>query len=123
MGLADANYPNYAGNPQTNLSDYPDVPAETGIAHASDYNKLDNEILKHQQLLSGFGWENLSSQISTGNKIFKTAHNFRGDSLMIFANRTLLIYNVDYTVTGPDEFTLTETMDYVTRMMVVYFRS
>ena len=123
MSAEDAQYPSYTGNPQANAVEYTDIPSETDVAHASDYNKHDNEILKHQQLLAGFAWEDLSSQISTGNKVFTTANNFRAKGLMAFVNRTLLIYNVDYTVTGNNQFTLSETMDYVTRMMVIYFRS
>ena len=63
MGAADANYPSYVGNSQTNLAPYPDVPSETGVAHASDYNKLDNEILKHQQILVGFAYSLATDEV------------------------------------------------------------
>jgi len=68
------------------------------------------------------GWEDLSSQISAGNKVFTTGSNFVSTAIIVFGNRTLLIHNSDYTVTDDNEFTLSETMDYLTDIRVWYIK-
>ena len=88
MGLNDALYPNYTANTQKLDPDY--IEGDNTIANASDYNKHDDEIIKHQDLI-----KNLNA--ITGSALSN--------------NSSALVYTTGSNMTGPLRLSGSPTLD------------
>ena len=88
MAENDSLYPNYPGNPQTLDPAYTE--GDDTVAGATDYNKHDDEILKHQDLLANLRFNKIDAvgvELSAASGL--TTLNFRtGAGINIVGNDT-----------------------------------